>query len=187
MPKNKKIGWPLVIAFMLVLLILLSAVINYQRSVKIVDAQTQTLKETHQLATKYQRATQNMNRIDTSDIRETQEFEKIGNTFIDEMFAVLPRLGQVAPKSNIATSNVVSAFLGATFGGDRDEGVPAFKLEHKDFVYSKSPDGSGLGFGTIKYKLDKQDLTLTLLMHIQNNKIIELQTGRVVDTTGKEK
>jgi len=54
-------------------------------------------------------------------------------------------------------------------------------------VYSKAPDGSGIGFGTIRYTSENKPLALTLLMHIQNNRIVELQTGQVVDTTGREK
>lgn len=160
---------------------------SYQRSVNLVHAQTTTRNAAKKEALKYEQSTKQITHVSSADIRDTQKFQKVGNTFIDEMFAILPKLGQTEPKSSVAINSVVSAFLGATFGGDRDEGVPTFKLESKDFIYSKSPDGSGLGFGTIKYQLAKQKLTLTLLMHIQDDKIVSLQTGKVVDTTGKGK
>ncbi|KAA8358034.1 hypothetical protein FE407_08485 [Leuconostoc carnosum] len=177
-----------VYAFVLTLacLFLVQQALGYQRTVKSVTIVHQEIKATKAKSSQYSVQAKQLDKVKTADIRDTQNIEKIGNTFLKEMFAILPKLNKSDAKSSVATDDVVSAFLGATFGGDVDEGVPTFHLESNDIVYSKAADGSGLGFGTVKYQLGKEETSTTLLMHIENGKITELQTGAVKDTSGRK-
>lgn len=189
MTQKKTSKWSLVIGFCFAILLLINAVIDYGQSERLVHAQHQVLKDNTSKIQKYKKQTLAIKDVNTADIRETTDFQKIGDTFLADMFKALPNTGESTPKSGVATGNVISAFIGATSGGDRDGiiGDPEFKLDNQDMVYSKAPDGSGIGFGTIRYTFENKPLALTLLMHIQNNRIVELQTGQVVDTTGREK
>lgn len=144
---------------------------------KQLDQKTETIKQTTKQHQTYEKVT-------TADIRDTSELQKVGHQFLTEMFNTLKQKDISDATSTVATKDVVSAFLGATFGGDVDEGRPKIKLTDNDLVYSKNADGTGLGFGTVTYQQDSQTVKLTLLMRIQDGKITELQTGQVKDTTG---
>ncbi|MFH0349232.1 hypothetical protein ACG92U_03045 [Leuconostoc citreum] len=74
--------------------------------------------------------------------------------------------------------------MGATFGGDVDEGRPVIKLVEEDMTYSKSADGTGIGFGQVTYTQSGKKQEISLLMHMQGNQITELQVGKVRDTSG---
>lgn len=130
--------------------------------------------------------TQNTNygNVDTADLRDTQRFQQIGQQFIQDMFKQLAKPQMNNPKSDVANDKVVSAFLGATFGGDVDEGRPKTKYIKDDLTYSKSADGSGVGFGTITYLQAGKAQTITVLMQLTDKGINEIQIGQVRDTTG---
>jgi len=183
-----KINLKWVYAFVLILslLFLSQQALAYQRHVKSIDLVKKEIKTTKAKSNDYRIQAQQLNKVKKADIRDTQAVEKTGNTFLNEMFALLPKLNKSDVTSSVATDKVTSAFLGATFGGDVDEGTPTFHLESNDIVYSTAADGSGLGFGTVKYQLGKTETSTTLLMHIENGKITELQTGAVKDTSGRK-
>ena len=122
--------------------------------------------------------------VESSDIRNTDDFQKTGHQFIVEMFDLLKKQQLNDPKSKVANDKVVSAFLGATFGGDVDEGRPVIKLVEEDMTYSKSADGTGIGFGQVTYTQSGKKQEISLLMHMQGNQITELQVGKVRDTSG---
>ncbi|WP_349585175.1 hypothetical protein [Leuconostoc citreum] len=181
-----KLKWGYTFVFTFACLFLVQQGLAYQRTLKSVNIVHNEIKTTEAKTSQYSVEAKQLDEVQTADIRDTQNIQKIGNTFLNEMFAILPKLNKSDAKSTVATKNVVTAFLGATFGGDVDEGVPTFHLESNDIVYSKAADGSGLGFGTVKYQLGKEEISTTLLMHIENGKITELQTGAVKDTTGRK-
>lgn len=178
--------WVYAFVLSLACLFLVQQGLTYQRTVKSVNIVHNEIKTIKAKKNHYSVQATQLDKIETADIRDTQNIQKTGNTFLKEMFAILPKLNKADAKSSVATDKVVSAFLGATFGGDVDEGVPTFYLENNDIVYSNAADGSGLGFGTVKYKLGKEETSTTLLMHIENGKITELQTGAVKDTSGRK-
>lgn len=189
MRQQKNSKWPVIIGFVLVVLFFVNAALSYGHSIRLVKAQQQVLKDNKLKIKKYEKQTKEIKDVKSADIRDTNDFQKIGETFLVDMFKALPDTAEKVPESNVATNEVVSAFIGVTSGGDRDGivGKPEFKLDDQDFVYSKAPDGTGLGFGTIHYTFEHKKMALTLLMHIQDGKIVELQTGQVVDTTGRGK
>ncbi|MCK8605724.1 hypothetical protein LNP18_06350 [Leuconostoc citreum] len=122
--------------------------------------------------------------VDTVDIRDTTNFQEIGQQFINDMFKQLGQAQITHPKSAVATDKVISAFLGATFGGDVDEGRPEIKYLKDDLTYFKNADNTGVGFGTITYRQAGKEQSITVLMQIKNNKISEIQVGQVRDTSG---
>ncbi|MFR4248937.1 MAG: hypothetical protein ACLT1L_03725 [Leuconostoc lactis] len=189
MRQKKNSNWPVIIGFVLVTLFFVNAALSYGHSIRLVKAQQQVLKDNQAKAKKYEKQTQDIKDVKAADIRDTNDFQKIGETFLTDMFDALPNIAEKTPQSSVATNDVISAFIGATSGGDCDEidGKPEIKLDNQDIVYSKAPDGTGIGFGTIHFTFENKPIALTLLMHIQDGKIIELQTGQVVDTTGRGK
>lgn len=189
MRQKKNSNWPLIIGFAIAILVLINAVLGHSHSMRLLNAQQQVLKDNQAKAKKYEKQTQDIKDMKAADIRDTNDFQKIGATFLTDMFDALPNTAEKTPQSSVATNDVISAFIGATSGGDRDgiDGKPEIKLDNQDIVYSKAPDGTGIGFGTIHFTFENKPIALTLLMHIQDGKIIELQTGQVVDTTGRGK
>lgn len=175
--------WLYCFALVLSMMFTVQQGLDFQHSLQSVQIVKNELQSTHMQNQKYTSQAKTLDRVQTEDIRDTRDLQKIGNTFLNEMFILLPNLNNVTPKSSVATDQVASAFLGATFGGDVDEGTPSFHLESNNIVYSKSADGTGFGFGTVNYQQDQKETSITLLMHIEDGKITELQTGTVKDTS----
>lgn len=184
----KKINakWAYVFLLVLSLLFIIQQSLAYQRTQKSLQSVRKDIHTTQSQSKQYQNQDETLSEVTPSDIRDTKAIQNVGNTFLNDMFVLLPKLDKSNATSKVATDHVVSAFLGATFGGDVDEGTPTFQLENNDIVYSKSADGTGLGFGTVHYRLDNKETSVTLLMHIENGKITELQTGAVKDTSGRK-
>ncbi|MCK8605021.1 hypothetical protein LNP18_02775 [Leuconostoc citreum] len=169
---------------LLALVCLIDAVATAKRNNDTIKAsQTEIKQLSHQTQTN-QKAAKAYEQVESSDIRNTDDFQKIGHQFIVEMFDFLKKQQINDPKSKVANDMVVSAFLGATFGGDVDEGRPVIKLLEEDMTYSKSADGTGIGFGQVSYTQSGKKQEISLLMHMQGNQITELQVGKVRDTSG---
>lgn len=173
-----------VVVLLLSLVFLVNAIIGYRQSnqnVNIANMQLKAQQSSLKAATQQQ---QDYETVTKQDIRNTADLQALGDRFINDMFNRLKHKTISDQASQFATKDVTSAFLGATFGGDVDEGQPSIKLEKTDLNYSKDANGLGVGFGTITYKQNNQTLTLTILMQIQDGKINQLQTGKVRDTSG---
>ncbi|MCK8605669.1 hypothetical protein LNP18_06075 [Leuconostoc citreum] len=154
------------------------------RNITLANSAQKTAQESLHRAEKNKKNRAVYEQIETADIRNTDDFKAIGQTFLQDMFKQLSKQQINDPKSSVATDKVVSAFLGATFGGDVDEGRPVIKYVTDDLVYSKSADGSGVGFGTITYTQSGHKQHITLLLQINQQKITEIQVGQVRDTSG---
>lgn len=177
--------WGYLFVLVLSLLFIIQQALDVRQNFQSIQIVKKELRSTNTQSKQYLLQAKTLEHVQTEDIRDTRDLQKIGNTFLNEMFTLLPNLNNVSAKSSVATNQVVSAFLGATFGGDVDEGTPSFHLDNNDIIYSESADGTGLGFGEVNYQQGRNPRHITLLMHIKNGKIIDLQTGTVKDTSGR--
>lgn len=173
-----------VVVCLLVAVFLVNAARNYHQSKQSISSvNSQLTAQQHSLKAANQQQ-QDYEKVTSQDIRNTSDLAELSNHFINDMFDRLQKQTISDKASQYATQNVVSAFLGSTFGGDVDEGKPSIKLIKTDIDYSKDASGAGIGFGTITYQLNQRTQTLTVLMQMQAGKINEIQTGQVKDTSG---
>lgn len=157
---------------------------SIHQNLKTAETAQKTVKSTLAQVKDNQARQTHYDKVDTADLRDTQKFQQIGQQFIQDMFKQLSKKQIDNPKSDVANDQVVSAFLGATFGGDVDEGRPEISYIKDDIAYSKGVDGSGVGFGTITYQQSGKKQTITVLMQLTDKGINEIQVGQVRDTTG---
>ncbi|WP_349550054.1 hypothetical protein [Leuconostoc pseudomesenteroides] len=184
--REKVMNWLYLVALSLSLFFVISAIQSQLRLHQSIHDNRQALEKTKQDSQAQESQLKTYQSIATNDIPNSDETKQVGETFLNEMFAIIPSPNKSKASSSVASEDVVNAFLQANFGAGNIQGTQRFDLFKNTISYTKNPDGTGYGLGTLVYQFSSQTKPqhLTVFMTIKDGRVTEIQTGQLQDEKG---
>lgn len=184
--REKVMNWLYIVALSLSLFFVISAIQSQLRLHQSIQDNRQALEKTKQDSQAQESQLKSYQSIATNDIPNSDEIKQVGEKFLNEMFAIIPRPNKAKAASSVASEDVVNAFLQANFGAGNLQGTQRFDLYKNTIRYTQNADGTGYGFGTLVYQFSSQTKPqhLTVFMTIKDGRVTEIQTGQLQDEKG---
>ena len=163
-----------------------AGLVSYQASNQTIHQDLKRIKTKQQAISQLTVKVKKAKQAPIDETPPTNAEAKTVSHFFNDMFSAIPNLQKQTPTSKYATDTVIAAFLSVVGGGDEDaEHNVKYAITKNTLAYSKSADGTVLGFGDLTFTVNGKERTLKLLLTIdgQNHKITRLQTGTIKDTS----